>query len=1158
MVYRQDKTEENLLHRGLFKRTALAACVMALSSSPSFAQEEGADLEEVIVTGTRANLQNAQDIKREADTFVDAISAKDIGSLPDRSVLEAIQRLPGVSVERFAGPDDPDHFSVEGSGAVIRGMTQTRSEFNGRDSFTANSGRGLSFQDVSPELMGGVDVYKNQTADMIEGGIGGTISLKTRKPFDADGRVLSFSGDMSRGDMAKEWTPTISGLFSDRWDTSVGEFGLLLNAADSSLRGRSHGIQSDAYVQYNAADIRGAEEFIDGDGIVWMPNGSNLLDKDDDRHRSGFAATVQWENPDDTLLATFEYIRSEATLAWTERALKYQGGYYDEDAQTDIRRTRPADAFINNNIHGVNEDTEFEFSNDGVFEAGFLTDTDGWRVADDNIDHVARASWSDNGQDQFGHKFQTDTRVKKTNTLVEDFSINLKWSPTEQIDVEWDAQYIQAESRDDDVVVMLGIYALQDYDTRGDTPTLNIYEPWGGVRDAARASGDDRFETYPTAAFTDYPGFSGDPDGDANYFQDSNNYWWRSAMDHYERSEGDSFATRLDGTYHFEDVPFVRSVKAGVRYAKREQLVRATGWNWGSLGPEFSGGNRAHWLAETPGQQDDWELVDWSDFHGGGVANIPGGQLAHASEDFVKSLVAGRGGSAELSDAGNWQPYQDRSNVDDEYGLFSPGEIYKTTETNNAAYVRVDFGSDDFAMRFSGNIGLRYVSLDREAQGSIQFPDLVPDHAVPSDWSMPLDRDAVVAFVDTEVAATGVMDNIPDPGNDPDSAEWQEYEDRVVAIDQAYAAVLSANEWIGDARNWLTQEERNFANDQEVLSVQEANFDMLLPSLNLKVEVTDDLVARFAVSKAVALPDMEQVKNQAALGNLEVQESRYEVPNPDPDAAPEPTPIRTADLRLLTEAYVPGWTGDGGNPQLKPMESVQWDLSLEWYFSDVGSLTTSLFHKDLENFFISGAFPKSYTNPSGVSQVADVTHTINSGTGKMDGVEIAYQQFYDMLPEPFDGFGIQATYTYIEASGIPNNQLSPDEDGFTDTVNDTGARVALEDVPLQGQSKHTANFVLMYEKYDWNARLAYNWRSKYLLTTRDVISKYPLWYDDHGQLDGSIFYDVNDNVTVGVQLNNITNSQSETIMILDGKGTEAGRSWFVQDRRASLVVRANF
>ena len=87
----------------------------------------------------RANLLSAQNFKRNADTFVDGITADDIGSLPDRSVLEAMQRLPGVSIERFAAADDPDHFSSEGSGAVVRGMTQTRSEFNGRDSFTADS-----------------------------------------------------------------------------------------------------------------------------------------------------------------------------------------------------------------------------------------------------------------------------------------------------------------------------------------------------------------------------------------------------------------------------------------------------------------------------------------------------------------------------------------------------------------------------------------------------------------------------------------------------------------------------------------------------------------------------------------------------------------------------------------------------------------------------------------------------------------------------------------------------------------------------------------------------------------------------------------------------------------------------------------------------------
>jgi len=84
-----------------------------------------------------------------------------------------LQRVPGISISRFAAGDDPDHFSVEGSGVVIRGLDYVRSEFNGRDAFSANNGRALGFQDVPPELVGGVDVFKNQTADMIEGGISG-------------------------------------------------------------------------------------------------------------------------------------------------------------------------------------------------------------------------------------------------------------------------------------------------------------------------------------------------------------------------------------------------------------------------------------------------------------------------------------------------------------------------------------------------------------------------------------------------------------------------------------------------------------------------------------------------------------------------------------------------------------------------------------------------------------------------------------------------------------------------------------------------------------------------------------------------------------------------------------------------------------------------
>jgi len=249
---RTRSTVHNRPGRPIFRRSLLAMAIVGMTVSAQAQEADKTQQQEAVkegveiieVKGTRANLQSAQNVKRLADTVVDGISAEDIGVLPDRSVLEAIQRVPGVSIERFAGPDDPDHFSVEGSGAIIRGMTQTRSEFNGRDSFTANSGRGLSFQDVSPELMGGVDIYKNQTADMIEGGIGGTVSLRTRKPFDASDRLFAISGDYSYGDLAEKGSPTLSALFSDRYQLDNGsEFGFLLNAAHSQLYGESHGIQ---------------------------------------------------------------------------------------------------------------------------------------------------------------------------------------------------------------------------------------------------------------------------------------------------------------------------------------------------------------------------------------------------------------------------------------------------------------------------------------------------------------------------------------------------------------------------------------------------------------------------------------------------------------------------------------------------------------------------------------------------------------------------------------------------------------------------------------------------------------------------------------------------------------------------------------------------
>jgi len=187
----------------LLGSTALAAAMLstsafaqdaapANSTDASAAQKD--DETVVVVTGIRKSLETASQIKRKADTFVDSITASDVSALPDASVAEALGRIPGVSVSRYstlpqyntggAGGASGDFPSAEGSGNLIRGLSFVRSEFNGRDQFTANGGRALDWSSIPPELVGGVDVYKNASAELIEGGAGGTINLRTLAPFD--------------------------------------------------------------------------------------------------------------------------------------------------------------------------------------------------------------------------------------------------------------------------------------------------------------------------------------------------------------------------------------------------------------------------------------------------------------------------------------------------------------------------------------------------------------------------------------------------------------------------------------------------------------------------------------------------------------------------------------------------------------------------------------------------------------------------------------------------------------------------------------------------------------------------------------------------------------------------------------------------------------
>src|SRR3954453_11916072 len=156
----RSKKRKLKLHRAASAAVVSAGSVFGVIalSQPVSAQETQpgttAPVDTIVVTGQRESLKSAQAIKQHSAEIVDSIVAEDIGKLPDKSVTEVLQRIVGVTIDHtyrdIGGNTDPEHFAVEGAGVSIRGLSYVRSEINGRDSFTANGGRSLSFDDVPP------------------------------------------------------------------------------------------------------------------------------------------------------------------------------------------------------------------------------------------------------------------------------------------------------------------------------------------------------------------------------------------------------------------------------------------------------------------------------------------------------------------------------------------------------------------------------------------------------------------------------------------------------------------------------------------------------------------------------------------------------------------------------------------------------------------------------------------------------------------------------------------------------------------------------------------------------------------------------------------------------------------------------------------------
>jgi TonB-dependent receptor len=1120
------------------------------------------DKNSIVVTGVRKALQSARQRKKNADTVIDSIDATDIGAFPDKSVAEALQRVPGISVNRFAISSDTAHFTTEPSGVLVRGLPQVRSEFNGRDTFTASGGRSISWGDVPVELLGGVDVYKNQTADLIEGGIAGTVNLRTRLPFDATGQLIQVGVKANYGDIGKKWTPDANVFYSNRWQTGIGEFGLMGDVAYSRVKTGSQGLQSYRGSIVTGGIIPGSAN-VDGPlgpGVVVIPSSLSYLDDRFDRKRTGIAAAGQWRSNDHKWLATGQYIRSVYKNSMNEHGIGVGLAGPPINSPSNYIFT-PENAC--NPLVGLTCDRgislpapgtpDFTFDSNGFLDHGTFNTTGLWWGGDsgtalnsagqpmlhtcssyrfnwggfdspglDSGDPTAPTAYCPGGANRHGAGFGTNSRIQQSKSMTQDVALNLKYEPTDNLHLNFDGQYVDSTAKFYDAGVSFGSYANAELDGLGTRPRIVSLQP-------------------PTNIFLS-PGING-----GSPFANPNNYTISSIADQIQDNDGKELALRADAQWDVPGQGWIDTLKFGARYSDRDQVVRSSQYNWNNIGNNWSGGcqyiyynldsqpatctsggNTTTFNGYPAGFYDVEKFG--APFFGGSLGSFPfmpfdflnsHGLDKFASENLgsvtdASGNVVGRIGTGyEPSCNRLGQPAMNPgTHVVLPGSCFAPDEIADISERTHAVYWVAKFGGNDNihlgSVKVSGNLGVRYVWTTDKSKGYTVYPSVAGI------------RDPSTVCPATPLVPGGLTGNRVLGPNDP----------------PAFDAVC-----------YLSPEDQAFAGGQGSATPVSSNVTHhnILPSFNLRFDFSPKWLLRLAASKAMSRPDIGLLKNYASITqNL-----------PSNNSLGDERWVKDAQGNII--GVTPQYVATATNPALKPATAWQFDASLEHYFGNAGMFSADVFYKTFKDYIQSGIFFSNFTN-NGVTRTVQVGGPANGKGAKIYGLEVAYNRFFDFLPKPLDGLGIQSNFTYLKNKGVPNSNLTtffPVAGGVSTPVLDPGS--------LESLSKYSFNLVGLYEKpnFPLALRIAYNWRSKYLITASDCCVGLPVWNAATGYLDGSIRYSINKQFEVSLEGSNLLNTQTKTLQqltdengpLVEGKRIVLPNSWFRQDRRFTIGLR---
>jgi TonB-dependent receptor len=1031
------------------RRWNTSASLVALSAALVAAGQAGAQeaakpdtVEEIIVTGIRASLDRAIEIKRSNSGVVDAISAEDIGKFPDTNLAESLQRITGVSIDRTNG--EGSQVTVRGFGGGFNLVT-----VNGRTMPTANvvtaggdqsadfasgTSRSFDFSNLASEGVSTLEVYKTGRAAIPSGGIGATINVRTRRPLDAHESGLSGSVgvkgvydagvEKSLEDAAKI-TPEVSGLLN--WTDDNEKFGVSLFGSYQKRNFTSRAASS------NDWNIRRYSDFINpANGFV----------------RNGGATQITNAPSDPNTLVA---IPNDSRYHFSEGQRERLNGQFVAQYRPVENLTLTADVlYARNKVYEKRNDSTNWFNR--PFD----------KVTFDNNPVVATAVLLQetlSGTKDMGFEQQ----YRANEDTLKSYGLNAAWDLTDRFKVTVDGHISKADSAPDapngtsstSVSIGAPIISSHSVDFSGKIPVQSFT-----INDAA-------------------------PRGNGNGVLDIGDLGSQVARTSAQRQQHEVKEIRADAGWELDD--------GGSRF---------------DFGVNYRTSNMRQTSINT--QQD---LGSW------GISN-PGDVNQYAGNLVSTFCMACKFDTFDPRQTGPGL-VSFRANAIDLYNALSP--VY--AQRGNPVAVT---GQDNNRVKEDILAGYFQVTWKAELAGR------------------PATLVAGARYEETKTTSTSLV-------RTPRAIIWTADNDFRVDTTSTYAPISG-----------------------------KGKYSNLLPAMDFQVELTDDVMGRFSFSRTIARPDY---------GNLFAAQTA---------GAPN-RPIANGAIPL----------GTSGNPDLQPLISDNFDVSLEWYYKPSSFISAGFFEKRVNNFVGTGTVTQNlfglrdpssgaagtrsgdakaqltaigadqtdvnlFTMTALIQQTGSVAaasaqfqanrgpggdlnqafvdnilstvdieanatdplfnfqvaQPINNKTGKIHGFEIAAQHFFGET-----GFGVAAAYTMVRG-----------DIGF-----DIGSDPGQDQFALLGLSD-TANATLIYDKHGISARVAYNWRDRFLQATNRGGSRNPVFVEPFGQLDINISYDVTEKLAISLEGINLTKESLRTY------ARDENELWFAQelDRRFLLGARYRF